>query len=669
MPEDATGVVTSVTWVGNHLKRVRVTGISSPLTLPRSACVTVGNTVRTQGASAWLEGPDGPVTLAPCYWAEERIRVGHLDLGFVVKEITEADEFEAYRDLTQHHYRDEALFGRTARLVVRNFHPLYPRVIGYIELTSPFYMNKARSRLLDAPFEDGHVAWERWDLDAQKHHVHRIVRIARCVVYPEFRGLGLGKRLVDHACRFARDRWQAATLKPLFIEISADMLRFVPFAEAAGMTWIGETEGNLARVAKDMGYLLRNRERVNQRAILDPETHGIVHNQVNRMNRAAALADRLGITTEELVIRLEALAEGTSADEVDRFRELLSLPKPTYLMGLSPIAEEFVRARARELGLAAERARWQPAVHPFEGAFSLDSISVIRGSESQRTSLTDEVQRAFSLSESVLEQRVLSNISLRIPAGTVVLVTGPSGSGKSTILDVVLGRVELSDGTCLAPHGAKVGTLAPLNPKRPLIEVFGGAGAGPALELLGWVSLSDAFVFLKRFDELSAGQQYRAELAALLATHVNVWVADEFCANLDPITANVVADRAQRLARRFGAALVVATSQPENILQALRPDLVLQLSTATEKDTFSGSAYQEVLGQRSRRFRIQRIEADDLAWAEFTRMGCCRVQATRASKGQIVMLCHESENARAVVAETEATSETRVGALLRRLGR
>ena len=78
--------------------------------------------------------------------------MGSLDLELVFKEITEAEEFEAYGALTRFHYRGHQLFGRTARLVVRSFHPIYPKVIGYIELTTPFYMNKARATLLDAPF-------------------------------------------------------------------------------------------------------------------------------------------------------------------------------------------------------------------------------------------------------------------------------------------------------------------------------------------------------------------------------------------------------------------------------------------------------------------------------------------------------------------------------------
>lgn len=589
-----------------------------------------------EGGSAWLVPAEGGgVQLAPSYWAEDFVRVGNLRLNFVVKEITEADEYDAYRSLTRFHYRDESLFGRTARLIVRNFHPLYPSVIGYIELTSPFYMNKARSRFLDAPFDFGGVSWSTWDLQAQKHHIHRIVRIARCVVYPEFRGLGLGRRLVDQACEFARTRWQSGTLKPLFIEISADMLRFVPFAEAAGMTWIGETEGNLARVAKDMGYLLRNRERVNGRAILDPEAHGIVQSQVNRMNRAAALLDELGISYEQLVERLTALASDADPAEIDVFRQLLSLPKPTYLMGLTPEADAWVQARSQALGLAVERKRWQPQVRSASGEIAAETLNVTRSSISGRTPRTSEVQRAFGLGEGPVCHPVLSGVSFRIQPGEVLLVTGASGSGKSTLLDVLRGGVTLGEGNLRFPVDAQMKTLQPICCDTPLIEHFSAQGVGAALELLGWVGLSDAFVYLKRFDELSAGQQYRAMLAGLLYSGANVWIADEFCSNLDPVTAAVVADRAQQLARRLGVIFIVATAHPEHILSALQPSQVLQLTTATETRLFTGKEYRRLLRSAPRRYTIPDLAVNQETITTLQERGCVSLKAPDNIRGLI----------------------------------
>jgi uncharacterized protein len=670
-PQPCQGTVTRVTWVGDHLKRIYLEN-ETTLLLPRSACVTEGNVVRIEaGGYAWLVPTEGElVQLAPSYWADDDVRVGNLHLNFVVKEITEAEEYEAYKSLTRFHYRDETLFGRTARLVVRNFHPLYPSIVGYIELTSPFYMNKARSRFLDAPFAFEGVCWDTWDLQAQKYHIHRIVRIARCVVYPEFRGLGLGRRLVYHASEFARARWQSGTLKPLFIEISADMLRFVPFAEAAGMTWIGETEGNLARVAKDMGYLLRNRERVNGRAILDPETHGIVQSQVNRMNRAAALLEELGISYEELVERLTALAADADPAEIDIFRQLLSLPKPTYLMGLNPEVDAWVQARSQALGLAAQRDRWRPRVHAVSGEIAAEMLNVTRSSISGRTPRTSEVQRAFGLGEGPVCHPVLSGVSFHARPGEVLLVTGASGSGKSTLLDVLRGNVTPSEGDLRLPADTQMETLRPICCETPLIEHFSAQGVGAALELLGWVGLSDAFVYLKRFDELSAGQQYRAMLAGLLYSGANVWVADEFCSNLDPVTAAVVADRAQQLARRLKVIFIVATAHPEHVLSALRPDWVLQLTTATETRLIVGKEYRRLLRSAQRRYTIPELAVNSETITALQERGCVSVKAPARIRGLVRLRAGEKRVPAVVrqhVAETAARlRQTRIEAV--RLG-
>lgn len=98
---------------------------------------------------------------------------------------------------------------------------------------------------------------------------------------------------------------------------------------------------------------------------------------------------------------------------------------------------------------------------------------------------------------------------------------------------------------------------------------FNGHDVHSALQLLGLVAFSDAFVYLKRFDELSAGQQYRAMLAKLLSADCNLWLADEFCVNLDPVSANCVASRLGSLTRELKAILVVATPHPDVIAAPL----------------------------------------------------------------------------------------------------
>jgi len=63
------------------------------------------------------------------------------------------------------------------------------------------------------------------------------------------------------------------------------------------------------------------------------------------------------------------------------------------------------------------------------------------------------------------ENRALSNVSLKIPAGYFVAVVGPTGSGKSTLVDVLLGLIE--------PDSGKV--LISGMPPKDVIEKFPGA--------------------------------------------------------------------------------------------------------------------------------------------------------------------------------------------------
>lgn len=583
--------VKRVRWL-EHLKELSLTGSDAPLVVPRSACVTEGDFIEFTTSGAWVICSNGKTRISPGYAAREFLKVGGLSLELIVKEITEADELAAYEALTEFHYRGRTLFGRTSRLVVRCFHPVYPSVIGYVELTTPLYMNKPRAAILDAPFRMNGTAWEHWNVQTARDHINLIVRIARCVVYPEFRGLGIGQMLIKHAITFARERWQVGKEKPYFIEISADMLKFVPFAEKAGMTFIGETEGNLGRVAKDMSYLLKNRRRVKSGEIVKEEAFGIVDQQVARMNRAAKLLEREGWSRKELAQRLARLSEDQVLRDFNLFHEIISLPKPTYLKGLVPEAQKFLEKRT--VILAPKNSNGLPplSLEPIQEAIIASKVSLTFQSRVRRTKRTHAIQQAFGISPDDFSHTVVRDLCLTLTAGEILLITGASGSGKSSLLQcLAFPRQPGFSGNLSLPNNYRPGLFEPINSHKPLIEILGGADVRSTLRLMGTVGLSDAFVYLKRFNELSNGQQYRAMLAKLISSSNNVWLADEFCANLDVVTAIVVADRLQKVARNLRAVLIVASSQPELFAGALRPDKVLQLTTAWEYHLIPGADF------------------------------------------------------------------------------
>lgn len=595
--------VTGIDWK-NHLKRLRFGDGAMPLSVPRSACVTTGDKVRYSDQSVQMICNHGVVQLLPSYVALEHLTVGGSELDFVVKEITEPDEHTAYVGLAQYHYRGHVLHGRTARLIVRNFHPVYPAVVGYIELATPLYMNRPRTQILNVPFSMNGVAWECWDMNTIRKNINLVVRIARCVVYPEFRGIGLGQTLVKHAMEFARTRWQVAGVRPCFLEIAADMLRYVPFAQKAGMTYIGDTEGNINRVAKDMGYLLRNRQRVESGTILKGDVSGIVDQQVLRMTRAARIMEREGWDVDTLVGRLASLSHKNVLREYDRFQGIVSLPKPTYMRGLCAETDSFIRDRAIAIGAKNGHQAATIRTEPLASDVQLIDITISYNCKVRRTKKTHAIQQAFGISPDDMSHDVVRNFSMAVRAGDVILIAGASGSGKSSLLRLFAeGRDAVTNGEILWPDNYNPGVFRPIHSTKALIEVIGGGDVDQALNLMGKVGLSDAFVYLKRFQELSGGQQYRAMLANLISTACNVWIADEFCANLDPINAKSVAMRLQATARKRGATLIVASSQPGTFIQSLQPDQVVQLTSANEHRCVPGSDFIKALATHTMEYR------------------------------------------------------------------
>jgi ABC-type ATPase with predicted acetyltransferase domain len=154
---------------------------------------------------------------------------------------------------------------------------------------------------------------------------------------------------------------------------------------------------------------------------------------------------------------------------------------------------------------------------------------------------------------------------VEIRPGDIVYLTGPSGAGKSVLLREIERCVPASDAVNLA------GIDLPRD--RTVVDCF-DSDVVTSLRMLGTVGLSDVFSMLNRPCWLSDGQKYRFRLARALMAGKPFIFADEFCSELDRITAATVAFNVHRLAKRAGTTLILASSR-DDILMDLAPDVLL----------------------------------------------------------------------------------------------
>lgn len=184
----------------------------------------------------------------------------------------------------------------------------------------------------------------------------------------------------------------------------------------------------------------------------------------------------------------------------------------------------------------------------------------------ERTPRVLEVAEGFGMGLSDKEFVIYKNLAIDIRDGDVVYITGQSGSGKSLLLKDLAERMRA--------EGKKVVDLNAIQlEEKPVIELV-GANTTEAADLLAKAGISDAWIYIRKPSELSDGQRYRLKLAILMGTPADVWIADEFGAVLDRETAKVVAYNTQKVARRLGRTLLVATTH-EDLKDELGPSLTI----------------------------------------------------------------------------------------------
>lgn len=207
---------------------------------------------------------------------------------------------------------------------------------------------------------------------------------------------------------------------------------------------------------------------------------------------------------------------------------------------------------------------------------------------------TKPLLEARGLRKTFGEQVVLEDVSLAIPAGTVVSVLGKSGTGKSVFLKCLAGLYAPDRGeicfegqqmwvgdrgaraefrrrcSYLFQHNALLDSLSALEnvalPLEQTSKLSRRVFTERAREVLRTLELDD---YRHRFpSQLSGGMQKRLALARALVTRPQLVLFDEPTAGLDPLRRNAVFEMIARYQRELGFTAVVVTHDVDEALIA-----------------------------------------------------------------------------------------------------
>ncbi len=161
--------------------------------------------------------------------------------------------------------------------------------------------------------------------------------------------------------------------------------------------------------------------------------------------------------------------------------------------------------------------------------------------------------------------RLQADLDLEGAPWQIGVVVGPSGSGKSSI-----GRQLWGGGAMYAPSWPA---------DRPIIDAIDDQGSfDAATAALSSVGLGSVPTWLRPYHVLSNGEQFRANLARLIAEAPGQAVVDEFSSVVDRQIARIGAGAFAKAWRRTGGQAVLLSCHYD-ILDWVQPDWVFDTAT------------------------------------------------------------------------------------------
>jgi len=595
-------------------------GRSLYLNVQRFACIGKGDRIAIDPEhpqNVFVVSADGAtphIRIAPHFEESGSIKSGGLEFEYRLTEISRPEDLDALGYLEQFHYKSFATSSEQSDPFESELRPkaassggrkavllLYTRLLGqwrpagYIELQMPLMMCKPRHDLFARSFKHPalSIEWDQWDQHAIRKFVNQIVRIGRIVTQPELRGLGLTRILIGAAKSFSKQRWHIGGRRPIFIEISAEMLNYIDFVSSSGFSYAGKTEGNYSRIVNDLSYMQKGYD----------ISSGIMSLQKKYLVALQSYCSETRKSFDEALARLESIVSqddpmaSLSPAEWAAFRKVLRPQIPYYICGLDEPSDRYLREASQKPPVVRSKFAVKGARIDI-ASIAVKSVVNLPTSRNVRI-----IMEAFGLDGDRIESLVVPPTPIKATSGNIVLVVGASGSGKSALLKALDPSPLNSDTFHVRVNGARgytCGWLRPLPNGVPIFDYFAERYSPErAFAALSQAGLSEAFVLVKPVELLSRGQQYRAMLADLLLREDQVWLLDEFCADLDPVTARIVAHNLRKNVIASGRIAFVAAANHAHYVEALRPTQVIQLQTGGEPRLTSFRDYYDELHQQA----------------------------------------------------------------------
>ncbi|MDQ0381058.1 ABC transporter ATP-binding protein [Amycolatopsis thermophila] len=230
-----------------------------------------------------------------------------------------------------------------------------------------------------------------------------------------------------------------------------------------------------------------------------------------------------------------------------------------------------------------------------------------------------------SLSRSFGDHRVLDDVSFTVRPGRMTGFLGANGSGKTTTMRIILGVLAAHGGT-VSWHGREMtpaqrrrfGYMPEergLYPKMKVAEQIRWMGRLHGLDdvtaraatrrLLDRLELTDRAG--DRLEELSLGNQQRAQVAAALVHDPMMLVLDEPFSGLDPLAVDIVLDVLRE--RAAAGVPVLFSSHQLSLVERLCDDVVI-----ISGGSISASGTREELRARYGTTRFELVVGADAGW-------------------------------------------------------